>query len=192
MKHFKTLLAAAALAATTGAHAAGSILVSEPGSDPFAIETGILNGSSYEIQSLTFDFTGILGLDGGNLVIDGTPLSVSAPTGTTATFFGSGAVFGFNFTGFDTFKAVTFKWDPDTTFDSDYGATGLDFLNATVTAVTSGGTFTGKFAQVVGTPDVVASLSPVPEPSTWAMFACGLGLAGVVAAHRRSTKASQA
>lgn len=189
MKHFKTLLVAAALAASTGAYAAGSILVSEPGSSPFNIETGIFNGSSYDIQSLTFDFTGIQGVDGGNIVIDGSPLSVSAPAGTTATFFGSGAVFGFNFTGFDTFKAVTFKWDPDTTFNAEYGATGLDFLNATVTAVTSGGTFSGKFALVAGTPDVVASLSPVPEPSTLALFACGLGVAGVVAARRRSSQA---
>lgn len=189
MKHIKTLLAAAALAATAGAHAAGSILVSEPATDnEFNIETGILNGSSFSIQSLSFDFTGILGADGANLIIDGSPLSVVTPAGTTATFFGGGAVFGFNFTGFDTFKVVTFKWDPDTTLNTNYGATGLDFINAKVTAVTSGGTFTGKFEQVLGTQDVVASLSPVPEPSTWAMFACGIGMAGVVAA-RRSKKA---
>jgi hypothetical protein len=185
MKHVKTLLAAAALAASAGAHATGSILVTEPGSDAFNIETGILNGSSFTIQSLTFDFTGILGNDGEQLLIDGSPLSISTPAGTTASFFGANSsVFGFNFTGFDTFKVVTFKWDPDTLLDSNYGATGLDFLNATVTAVTSGGTFTGKFAQVLGTPDVVASLSPVPEPSTWAMFAVGLGLAGAAAARR--------
>lgn len=188
MKHFKTLLVAAALAASAGAHAAGSILVSEPGEDTFNIETGILNGSSYDIQSITFDFTGILGLDGSNLVIDGSPLSVSTPTGTTATFFGGGSVFGFNFTGFSSFKGVTFTWDPDTTLNSEYGATGFDFLNATVTAVTSGGTFSGKFVQVTGTPDVVASLSPVPEPSTWALFACGLGVAGAVAVRRRSSQ----
>lgn len=187
MKHVKTLLAAAALAASAGAHATGSILVSEPGGDGFNIETGILNGSSFSIQSLTFDFTGILGDDGEQLLIDGSPLSISTPAGTTASFFGANSsVFGFNFTGFDTFKVVTFKWDPDTLLDSSYGATGLDFINATVTAVTSGGTFTGKFAQVLGTPDVVASLSPVPEPSTWAMFAVGLGLAGAAAARRRA------
>ncbi len=191
MKHVKTLLAVAALAASVGAHATGSILVSEPGGDGFNIETGILNGSSFTIQSLTFDFTGILGDDGEQLLIDGSPLSISTPAGTTANFFGANSsVFGFNFTGFDTFKVVTFKWDPDTLLNSSYGATGFDFINATVTAVTSGGTFTGKFAQVVGTPDVVASLSPVPEPSTWAMFAVGLGLAGAAAARRRvSTQA---
>lgn len=187
MKHVKTLLAAAALAATAGAHAAGSILVSEPGGDGFNIETGILNGSSYDILSVTFDFTGILGTDGSQLVIDGSPLTVSTPSGTTASFFGSGPVFGFNFTGFSTFKGVTFKWDPDTLLNGSYGATGLDFINATVTAVTTGGTFSGAFAKVGSTPDVVASLSPVPEPGTWALFACGLGVAGVVASRRRTT-----
>ncbi|HIV71915.1 MAG TPA: PEP-CTERM sorting domain-containing protein [Candidatus Aquabacterium excrementipullorum] len=191
MKHFKTLLAAAALATTMGAQAAtGSILVSEPGEDGFNIQTGILNGSSYSILSITFDFSSNLAEDGGTLIIDGSPLSVSTPAGTTASFFGAGtSVFGFNFSGFDSFKTVTFKWDPDSTFSTSYGATGLDFINATVTAVTTGGTFSGKFEQVLGTPDVVASLSPVPEPSTWAMFACGLGVAGVVAARRRTTQA---
>ena len=192
MKYVKTLLAVAALAASVGAHATGSILVSEPGGDGFNIETGILNGSSFTIQSLTFDFTGMLGDDGEQLLIDGNPLSISTPAGTTASFFGANSsVFGFNFTGFDTFKVVTFKWDPDTVINSSYGATGFDFINATVTAVTSGGTFTGKFAQVLGTQDVVASLSPVPEPSTWAMMI--LGFAGVgFMAYRRRTNATLA
>ena len=42
--------------------------------------------------------------DGGSLVIDGSPSSITAPAGGTATFFGGGGVFGFNFTSYRDLK----------------------------------------------------------------------------------------
>ena len=112
----------------------------------------------------------------GDLVIDGSPLSVTPPGGGSATFFGSGAVFGFDFTSFNTFDTFKFKWDPDSTLSSAYGASGFDFVGARVTAVTSAGVYAGQFGRVGDTADVSAVLSPVPEPAAYLM-----ALAGVLA-----------
>ena len=182
--------ALSALLALAGAQAMafGPIMVTEPGADGFNIETMAFNGSSYDITQLTFDFTGTTTTDASYIVIDGLPLSITAPAGGTATFFGSGAVFGFNFTSFNTFDTFKFKWDPDSAINGSYGATGLDFIGATVTAVTTGGTYTGKFVKVGATPDVSAVLSPVPEAESFALALAGLAVVGGVAA-RRSRKA---
>jgi hypothetical protein len=169
------------------AFAAASIFVTEPGGDGFNIETGGFNGSSYEISKIVFDFSSTTTTDGSYLVIDGSPFSVNAPSGGTATFFGSGAVFGFNFTGFNTFDTFSFKWDPDSAINGDYGASGIDFIGGIVKAyTTNGGLYTGSFQLVGSGPDVAAALSPVPEPVTSASFLAGLGLLGLIAARRRS------
>jgi hypothetical protein len=182
--------ALSALLALAGAQAMafGPIMVTEPGADGFNIETMAFNGSSYDITQLTFDFTGTTTTDASNIVIDGLPMSITAPAGGTATFFGSGAVFGFNFTSFNTFDTFKFKWDPDSAINGSYGATGLDFIGATVTAVTTNGTYSGKFVKVGATPDVSAVLSPVPEAESFALALAGLAVVGGVAA-RRSRKA---
>ena len=182
--------ALSALLALAGAQAMafGLIMVTEPGADGFNIETMAFNGSSYDITQLTFDFTGTTTTDASNIVIDGLPMSITAPAGGTATFFGSGAVFGFNFTSFNTFDTFKFKWDPDSAISGSYGATGLDFIGATVTAVTTNGTYSGKFAKVGNTLDVSAVLSPVPEAESFALALAGLAVVGGVAA-RRSRKA---
>jgi len=182
--------ALSALLALAGAQAMafGPIMVTEPGADGFNIETMAFNGSSYDITQLTFDFTGTTTTDASNIVIDGLPMSITAPAGGTATFFGSGAVFGFNFTSFNTFDTFKFKWDPDSALSGSYGATGLDFIGATVTAVTTNGTYSGKFVKVGATPDVSAVLSPVPEAESFALALAGLAVVGGVAA-RRSRKA---
>lgn len=189
MKHFRSAALAATLAlAGAQAMAFGPIIATEPGVDTFNIETMVFNGSSYGITQLTFDFTGTTTGDSSFIVIDGSPLSITAPAGGTASFFGSGAVFGFNFTGFDTFDTFKFKWDPDSAISGAYGATGLDFIGATVTAVTTNGTYKGTFAQVGSTVDVSAVLSPVPEAESFALALAGLAVVGGVAA-RRSRKA---
>jgi hypothetical protein len=187
MKLIKPLILAASLMTAGLANAAGSIFVSEPGGDGFNIETAAFNGSSYTISKLTFDFTNTTTADSGFLVIDGSPLSITAPAGGTASFFGSGSVFGFNFTSFDTFDSFKFGWDPDSNLSGSYGATALDFIGAKVTAVTSGGTFTGTFAQVGATPDVSAALAPIPEPESYALALGGLLMVGALA-RRRSAK----
>lgn len=188
MKQLRKAALAAALALGAQASAFASIIITEPGADGFNIETLAFNGSSYDITKLTFDFSGTTTGDASNIVIDGSPLSITAPAGGTATFFGSGAVFGFDFTGFNTFDSFKFKWDPDSAISGSYGATGLDFIGATITAVTTGGTYSGTFAKVGNTPDVSAVLSPVPEAESFALALVGLAVVGGVAA-RRSRKA---
>ncbi len=189
MKQISKLAVAVSLAfACSQAFAAASIFVTEPGGDGFNIETGGFNGSSYEITKIVFDFSSTITADGSSLVIDGAPDSITNPAGGTATFFGSGSVFGFNFTGFNTFETFSFKWDPDSALNGNYGATGLDFIGGVVKAYTTNGLYTGSFQLVGNGPDVSAALSPspVPEPVTSATFLAGLGLLGLIAARRRS------
>jgi hypothetical protein len=191
MKHLSKLAVAVALAVgTTQALAAspGSIFVTEPGNDGFYTATAGFNGSSYEITRIVFDFSNTLTTDGSFLIIDGSPSSITAPALGTATFFGSGAVFGFDFTSFDSFKSFSFVWDPDSAIDGAYGAIALDFIGATVTAYTTNGLYKGSFEQVGSTSDVSASLAPfvpVPEPLTSASLLAGLGVLGL-ARRRRS------
>lgn len=184
MKFIKPLILAAGM---TAGLAQASILVTEPGADGFNIETLILNGSSFDITKLTFDFSDTVTGDNSFLIIDGSPLSTTAPAGGTATFFGSGAVFGFDFTSFNTGDVFKFKWDPDSNVSGAYGATGLDFLGAKVTALTTNGTYSGVFTKHAGTPDVHALLSPVPEPETYALVLGGLLTVGALA-RRRAAK----
>ncbi|MCB5187364.1 PEPxxWA-CTERM sorting domain-containing protein [Methylobacillus caricis] len=170
------------------AMANGSIFVTEPGADGFNIETLGFNGSSYLITQITFDFSSTTTSDGSYLVIDGSPISITPPAGGTATFFGSGAVFGFNFTSFDTFDVFKFSWDPDSAIDGSYGATSFDFIGGVVTAWTDNGlVYTGTFAQVGFTPDVAAVLTPVPEPSSYALMLAGIGLLGIAMRRKSQT-----
>lgn len=172
---------------STQAFAFGSILVSEPGGDGSIINTLAFNGSSYEVTKLTFDFSSTTTTDGSYIVIDGSPLNVVPPSGGSATFFGSGAIFGFTFTGFTTFQTFSFRWDPDSAINSAYGASGLDFIGGKVSAETANGLlYLGTFTKVGFTPDVTAVLVPVPEPSSYAMLALGIGMLGFAARRRNS------
>jgi hypothetical protein len=188
MNFLKTVTAVVALSAAHLASAAlpGAIFLTEPGAgDPTYIQTMGFNGSSYTVSKITFDFTSTTTLDGGAIVIDGSPFGVIAPAGGTATFFGSGSVFGFDFTSFDTFEIFSFNWDPDSTISGNYGATGLDFIGGKVTAVTSNGLYTGTFERVGTTLDVSASLSPVPESQTLALALAGVMTLGFLGRQKR-------
>jgi hypothetical protein len=187
MKRLQALALAAGLATTSLAQA--SIFVTEPGSNGYNVETSIFNGSSFNITKITFDFTTSLTLDGSHVVIDALgPDTITAPSGGTASFSGSGAVFSFDFTSFGTGDVFKFAWDPDSAIDDEYGATGLDFIGAKITAVTSNGTYTGYFGQAGTTLDVYAVLSPspVPEASTYAMTLAGLLTVGALARRRKA------
>ncbi len=185
MKHLIQLAVAVALAfGTTQAFAAGSIIVTEPGDDGVNIETNAFNGSSFDITRIVFDFSGTLTADGSNLVIDGSPTSITAPAGGSATFFGSGAVFGFDFTSFNSLETFSFSWDPDSATDADYGALGFDFIGGIVTAYTTAGEYSATFDLVGSGPDVSAVISPVPEPMTSASLLAGLGVLGLVRRRR--------
>lgn len=185
MKYRQTLALAAGLALTSLAQA--QIFISEPGSNGFNVETSIFNGTSFDITKITFDFTNTLTLDDSHVVIDGAgPQSFTTPAGGTATYFGSGAVFGFNFTSFNTADLFKFRWDPDSAIDDEYGATGLDFIGAKITAVTSNGTYSGVFGRSGNSLDVFAVLTPVPEASTYAMTLAGLLAMGALARRRKA------
>ncbi len=189
MKLFSSLALAAGLTMAAAAHAApaGSIFVTEPGADGFSINTLVFNGSSYDISKLTFDFTTSNTTDGSFIIMGGSPASTTPPAGGTATYFGSGAVFGFDFTSFNTFDTFKFGWDPDSNISGAYGATGLDFIGAKVTAVTSAGTYVGVFERVGLGPDVSAALAPaVPEPETYALAVAGLVAVGALARRRKA------
>ena len=192
MKFLSSLIVAAGLTMAGAAHAAppGSIFVTEPGVDGFTINTLAFNGSSYDISKLTFDFSSTLTTDGSFLVMDGAPSGIIAPSGGTASFFGGGAVFGFDFTSFGTFDTFSFSWDPDSGINGSYGATSLDFIGAKVTALTSAGTYVGTFELVGSGPDVSAALAPVPEPEGYALMVAGLMAVGAVT--RRRSAARQA
>lgn len=188
MKQLKLAVALALVLGCTQAFAAAPILVVEPGVDGFNIETGAFNGSSYEISKIVFDFTGTTTTDSSYIVINGAPSLINPPAGGTATFFGSGAVFGFDFTSFNTFETFSFNWDPASAIDAAYAGTGLDFIGGTVTAYTTNGLYKGTFSLVGTGPDVSAELSPipVPEPMTSTTMLLGLGILGMIARRRFS------
>jgi len=207
--HLKKLVLAAGVAlAFSGvgyADPVGSILVTNIGPlDSFSINTTSFDGSSGVIEEIKFDLSGTVCGGGGCGSI---PLTFGGIVGTpaflldlgaigSATSFGSvgSSVFGFTFSGFNTFDVFRFGWDPDTAADGLYGATVADLVGTVITAMVSfpNDTFLSYSGTmgIVG-PDVSANLSPttnvtpVPEPEIYAMLAAGLGLMGFVGRRRR-------
>jgi PEP-CTERM motif len=183
----KELFVGTALAATLlAAHANGSILVANPGPlNSFDFDSVVFNGTSGDITKITFDLstTPTPIVFGGLGAFDVTGLG-----GGTATPFGApgDSVFGFTFTGFDAYENFRFTWDPDTATDPNYGATVAEFVGTDVKAdvdFSGASVIYGDTVSAVG-PDMAANLTPVPEPSGYALMLAGLVGVGFVARRR--------
>lgn len=149
---------------TSGGTYTNSIVVlGSTNSEPFTIDTRITNNTGAIISSVQFDFTTTQTSDDSYIVIGSEgPTSVTPPAGGTASYFGSGAIFGFNFTSFDPLDVFTFRWDPDSAANPNYGGLELDFLDGIVTCSTSSGNYSGVFVRIGSTSHVQAILNPVP------------------------------
>lgn len=210
----KTLKSATQVAAALGlsvllsgvSHASpsGSITVTNPGPlGSFSINTAAFDGTSGQIEKLTFDLSGTHCVDGGScilgesLVFGGSSGGIFAydpeANGTSSLFGAVGStVFGFDFTGFDPLNVFAFSWDPDVASNDGYGAVVAELAGTVITASVrfDGGevlTYSGTMG-IVGH-DVAANLVPVPEPETYAMLLAGLGLLGFVGYRRKQAAA---
>lgn len=192
------------LSGVSYASPAGSITVTNPGPlGSFSINTAAFDGTSGQIEKLTFDLSGTHCLDGGSCILGeslvfggsggGTFAYDPEANGTSSLFGAVGAtVFGFDFTGFDPLNVFTFSWDPDVASNGGYGAIVAELAGTVITASVrfAGGdvlTYAGTMG-IVG-PDVAANLVPVPEPETYAMLLAGLGLIGFAGYRRKQAAA---
>lgn len=193
------------LSGVSYASPAGSITVTNPGPlGSFSINTAAFDGTSGQIEKLTFDLSGTHCVDGGScilgesLVFGGTSGGSFAydpeANGTSSSFGAVGStIFGFDFTGFDPLNVFAFSWDPDVASNGGYGAIVAELAGTVITASVrfDGGTvltYSGTMG-IVG-PDVAANLVPVPEPETYAMLLAGLGLIGFAGYRRKQAIAS--
>ncbi|WP_350113681.1 PEP-CTERM sorting domain-containing protein [Nitrosomonas sp.] len=192
------------LSGVSYASPAGSITVTNPGPlGSFSINTAAFDGTSGQIEKLTFDLSGTHCTDGGSCVLGeslvfggsggGTFAYDPEANGTSSLFGAIGAtVFGFDFTGFDPLNVFTFSWDPDVASNGGYGAIVAELAGTVVTAsvrfsATEVLTYSGTMG-IVGH-DVAANLVPVPEPETYAMLLAGLGLIGFAGYRRKQAAA---
>ena len=191
------------LSGVSYASPAGSITVTNPGPlSSFGINTAAFDGTSGQIEKLTFDLSGTHCINAGcipgeSLVFGGSGggsfIYDPAANGTSALFGAVGStVFGFDFTGYDSLDLFQFSWDPDVASNGGYGATVADLAGTVITASVrfadnSVLVYSGEMG-IVG-PDVAANLVPVPEPETYAMLLAGLGLLGFVGYRRKQAAA---
>ena len=192
------------LSGVSYASPAGSITVTNPGPlGSFSINTAAFDGTSGQIEKLTFDLSGTHCTDGGSCVLGeslvfggsggGTFAYDPEANGTSSVFGAVGStIFGFDFTGFDPLNVFTFSWDPDVASNGGYGAIVAELAGTVVTAsvrfsATEVLTYSGTMG-IVGH-DVAANLVPVPEPETYAMLLAGLGLIGFAGYRRKQAAA---
>lgn len=192
------------LSGVSYASPSGSITVTNPGPlGSFSINTAAFDGTSGQIEKLTFDLSGTHCLDGGSCIL-GESLVFGGSSGGffaydpeangTSSLFGAvgSTVFGFDFTGFDPLNVFTFSWDPDVASNGGYGAIVAELAGTVVTASVRFSadevlTYSGTMG-IVGH-DVAANLVPVPEPETYAMLLAGLGLIGFAGYRRKQAAA---
>ncbi|OQW83701.1 MAG: hypothetical protein BVN30_05290 [Proteobacteria bacterium ST_bin16] len=192
------------LSGVSYASPAGSITVTNPGPlGSFSINTAAFDGTSGQIEKLTFDLSGTHCTDGGSCVLGeslvfggtsgGTFVYDPEANGTSSSFGAVGStVFGFDFTGFDPLNVFVFSWDPDVASNGGYGAIVAELAGTVITASvrfddSSVLVYSGTMG-IVGR-DVAANLVPVPEPETYAMLLAGLGLIGFAGYRRKQAAA---
>ncbi|MBX9893921.1 MAG: PEP-CTERM sorting domain-containing protein [Nitrosomonas sp.] len=192
------------LSGVSHASPSGSITVTNPGPlNSFSINTAAFDGTSGQIEKLTFDLSGTHCLDGGSCILgeslvfggsSGGFFAYDPETNGTSSLFGAvgSTVFGFDFTGFDPLNVFTFSWDPDVASNGGYGAVVAELAGTVITASVrfddnSVLTYSGTM-DIVGR-DVAANLVPVPEPETYAMLLAGLGVLGFAGYRRKQAAA---
>jgi len=193
------------LSGVSYASPAGSITVTNPGPlGSFGINTAAFDGTSGQIEKLTFDLSGTHCIDGGSCILGeslvfggsggGNFIYDPEANGTSSLFGAVGStVFGFDFTGFDPLNVFAFSWDPDVASNGGYGAIVAELAGTVITASVrfDGGeilTYSGTMG-IVGH-DVAANLVPVPEPETYAMLLAGLGVLGFAGYRRKQAAAA--
>lgn len=192
------------LSGVSYASPAGSITVTNPGPlGSFSINTAAFDGTSGQIEKLTFDLSGTHCTDGGSCILGESLVFGGASGGSfvydpeangTSSVFGAvgSTIFGFDFTGFDPLNVFVFSWDPDVASNGGYGAIVAELAGTVITASVRFSadevlTYSGTMG-VVGH-DVAANLVPVPEPETYAMLLAGLGLIGFAGYRRKQAAA---
>ena len=192
------------LSGVSYASPAGSITVTNPGPlGSFSINTAAFDGTSGQIEKLTFDLSGTHCTDGGSCILGESLVFGGASGGSfvydpeangTSSVFGAvgSTIFGFDFTGFDPLNVFVFSWDPDVASNGGYGAIVAELAGTVITASVRFSadevlTYSGTMG-IVGH-DVAANLVPVPEPETYAMLLAGLGLIGFAGYRRKQAAA---
>lgn len=158
------------------------------------IQVIIMDNDTFSIGRITFDTSGTHSIgDGTPLVIDPAgPFNIVNNTGGTASFFGSGTSWGFNFSSFDTGEDFSFNWDPDIASNPNYGAVISELVGTVVTIDVVGNGQVSGTMQIVGdtgNPFVgvnIPSPAEVPEPTT--MLLIGSGLFGLWGARKKFRK----
>ena len=192
------------LSGVSYASPAGSITVTNPGPlGSFSINTAAFDGTSGQIEKLTFDLSGTHCTDGGSCILGESLVFGGASGGSfvydpeangTSSVFGAvgSTIFGFDFTGFDPLNVFVFSWDPDVASNGGYGAIVAELAGTVITASVRFSadevlTYSGTMG-IVGH-DVAANPVPVPEPETYAMLLAGLGLIGFAGYRRKQAAA---
>ena len=146
-----------------------------------------ITNDSGTISSVTFDLSNTTTSDGSHVVFDSLiAASFAPPAGSTYALFGASGstTFGFNFTSFGAGQAFTFRWDPDSAINGLYGALPKDLVGTKVSAVVEGGPNLGGVMALDNAGNVGITLTPVPEPETYALMLAGLGVIGMMSRRR--------
>ena len=185
MQH-TSLKAAVTVLALLGASAVSATTVFTPLNGSL-INTTIANDGG-SMSTIRFDLSDTVTMDGSQAVFGGLYGGESfTPVGTStyALVGAAGAtVFGFNFTSFNAGQSFSFGWDPDSADNADYGAVPKDLVGTIVTAMFDSGPAMRGVLVLDDAGNLGTTLTPVPEPETYALMLAGLAVVAGVARRR--------